>query len=402
MANTLAALRNEYLAAWAGMKLTRSIATAVKRIVASRARYEAAEVATGVPWWFIAIIHMRESTCDFKTYLGNGDPLRDKSGKPIKSKNVPRGRGPFASWEDGAIDALRHERFVGLRDWSLAAALFRWEKYNGFGPRGHGMPTGYLWAGTSAYRGGKYVKDHVWSAKAKDAQPGCAAMLRGLIDAGHLAISGDGSITSASPADALPDVPWHEDAQTDPAVLSIGSTGSTVANLQHRLRSLGYGVGAIDGIYGEKTADAVAAFQRRHDLSGAPGAWQASYNEVLATAPSTIGEDRSKATPSDLEKGGDFLVRVARFFRNLIAWLLGLVGITVGADSTLQGTLTEAQSAATAIAQLAAWAKDNSFAMLLFVGVAAGVVLELTRQRRAQDYRNGDYQGPNTKPGEAQ
>ena len=47
---------------------------------------------------------------------------------------------------------------------------------------------------------------------------------------------------------------------------TIGSVGSTVINIQNRLKELGYYQGTVDGIYGQQTFDAVAAFQRSRGL----------------------------------------------------------------------------------------------------------------------------------------
>src|SRR5580765_6249053 len=65
----------------------------------NKARYQES-VAGQVPWYMVAIIHRRESDANFSTYLGNGDPLN----RP--THNVPRGRGPFPTFQAGAHDAL--------------------------------------------------------------------------------------------------------------------------------------------------------------------------------------------------------------------------------------------------------------------------------------------------------
>jgi peptidoglycan hydrolase-like protein with peptidoglycan-binding domain len=49
-------------------------------------------------------------------------------------------------------------------------------------------------------------------------------------------------------------------------VLSIGSSGPSVAGLQRRLTVLGYRPGAVDGNFGSSTASAVLAFQKREGL----------------------------------------------------------------------------------------------------------------------------------------
>ncbi len=47
---------------------------------------------------------------------------------------------------------------------------------------------------------------------------------------------------------------------------TIGSRGTEVRNIQSRLKKWGYYNGAVDGIYGQKTASAVKYFQRKNGL----------------------------------------------------------------------------------------------------------------------------------------
>ena len=49
--------------------------------------------------------------------------------------------------------------------------------------------------------------------------------------------------------------------------LKKGSSGSAVKELQTKLTELGYSCGTIDGKYGDKTAAAVKAFQKDHNLT---------------------------------------------------------------------------------------------------------------------------------------
>ena len=48
--------------------------------------------------------------------------------------------------------------------------------------------------------------------------------------------------------------------------LKIGSRGTEVANLQQRLKDLGYTIGKVDGIFGSQTQKAVKAFQKDNGL----------------------------------------------------------------------------------------------------------------------------------------
>lgn len=137
-------------------------------------RYKIVEAKTGVPWWFIAVVHEREASQNWKTQLGQGDPLNRVS------THVPAGRGPFKTWEDGAVDALVNCAPYAARnkDWSVGASLALLEKYNGLGYFRRGKPSPYIWAGTNQYIKGKYVADGVYDENAVDKQLGCAGLLK--------------------------------------------------------------------------------------------------------------------------------------------------------------------------------------------------------------------------------
>ncbi len=51
------------------------------------------------------------------------------------------------------------------------------------------------------------------------------------------------------------------------STIKSGSRGTDVTYLQQRLTAKGYGVGAVDGIFGVKTLEAVKAFQTENDLA---------------------------------------------------------------------------------------------------------------------------------------
>lgn len=131
-------------------------------------RYQAIEKATGVPWWVIAVIHRRESDADFNTYLGNGQRLNRRT------TLVPKGRGPFRSFEEGAIDALKIDGLSSVKDWRLEKALYFAEIFNGAGYDMRGLPSPYVWGGTNIQKAGKYVADRKWSGTVWDGQPGVA------------------------------------------------------------------------------------------------------------------------------------------------------------------------------------------------------------------------------------
>src|SRR4051812_3840926 len=127
-----------------------------------KAQYTAVESASGVPWWLIAVLHRRESDADFTTYLSNGEPLN------CVTRIVPKGRGPFPTFLAGAIDALKQDGLSSVIDWRLEKALYYCELFNGAGYDNRGLPSPYIWGGTSIQRAGKYVSDGVWSSTAMD------------------------------------------------------------------------------------------------------------------------------------------------------------------------------------------------------------------------------------------
>jgi lysozyme family protein len=147
-----------------------------KRLTDAKTRYQAVEKATGVPWYMIAAIHERESSQSWKASLAQGDPW-DRV-----STHVPRGRGPFKSWEAAAIDALALDGLTKVIDWRLEKILYYLELYNGWGYHAHGVPSPYLFGATSIQKLGKYIADGVWSARAIDKQIGCAALIKAMMD----------------------------------------------------------------------------------------------------------------------------------------------------------------------------------------------------------------------------
>lgn len=171
-------LENANSARWAKAKLTRGpqAAAVAKTLVGNRARYLTVAKMTGVPWFVIAVIHQRESSGSFAGVLHNGQKI---IGTGRKTTLVPKGRGPFASWEEAAIDALVncHPYAARNRDWSVGGTLTLLERYNGLGYFNRGLPSPYVWAGTDQYTKGKYIADGKYDPNHVDQQLGCAALL---------------------------------------------------------------------------------------------------------------------------------------------------------------------------------------------------------------------------------
>jgi lysozyme family protein len=136
--------------------------------VLHRDRYVEIERASGVPWEMVAVIHRREADGDFDTYLGNGQSLHRRT------TEVPVGRGPFASFLNGAMDALHYDALDSVKDWRLEKILYWCTTFNGWG---YGANSPYIWGLTNIQRPGKYIRDHVFSSTTWDTQPGCAPLL---------------------------------------------------------------------------------------------------------------------------------------------------------------------------------------------------------------------------------
>jgi hypothetical protein len=155
---------------------------------------------------------------------------------------VPAGRGPFASFEDAAIDALVNcaPHAARNKDWSIGGMLTLLEQYNGLSYANANRPSPYIWSGTDQYKTGKVVRDHGPIEEIVDKQLGCAGLI--------IAMMGlDNTITfSTSPAGAAaPTLPLD----TDWLQNSLNALGATPPLV-------------IDGIFGAATRTALRAFQK--------------------------------------------------------------------------------------------------------------------------------------------
>lgn len=186
-----------------------AFALVANRIKANKAIYEEIEKETNVPWWFIGMVHYRESNLNMNTNIANGQPWNKKT------TIVPKGRGPFGSFKEAAVDALVNcaPYAAKNKDWSAAGALTKFEEYNGLGYANKGLPSPYVWAGTDQYVKGKYVADGVFDPEHVDTQLGGAGILKflgvfnrgssGAVAAGTVAAAGAGAVTVA-PTEYLP------------------------------------------------------------------------------------------------------------------------------------------------------------------------------------------------------
>lgn len=142
--------------------------------------YQAASdtVGTGIPAWFIGCLHYREDTAmSLRAYLGNGERI---IGTGRKTQEVPKLRGPFATFHEGAVDALNLD-LGSFRDWSdIGNCLVRAEIWNGEGYNHLHVVNPYLFAGTSVYKAGKYDYDGHYNPHLVDRELGVVCIMKAL------------------------------------------------------------------------------------------------------------------------------------------------------------------------------------------------------------------------------
>lgn len=149
-------------------------------------RYELIERmrANGVPAPVLFCLHQRESDGNFLCHPHEGSPLQQRT------RDVPKGRLPAPaqppfSFEQSAEDAYYVCDRLDLKDWHTpGGAMQAIESFNGLGYQKRGIPSPYLWAGTTVYIRGKYVKDGKFDPFAVDKQLGAAAILLRMRDKG--------------------------------------------------------------------------------------------------------------------------------------------------------------------------------------------------------------------------
>lgn len=217
---------------------------AAGKVAEGRTRYEEIAAATGVPWWFIGFLHLRESNCNFNRHLHNGDDLG------AKTHHVPANRPPWKprngkryTFEESAEDALAMKGLGKIKDWSVERVCFEAERYNGTGYQGRGDRSPYLWAGTNQQIAGKYVRDGVFDGRHWDIQPGVCAVLKVLLEKDPTLLDTDPveeEAIAAPKADYKPET--HQEAHT--LLKDESSSYGLVASL---LKSLGLPATLVGG-----------------------------------------------------------------------------------------------------------------------------------------------------------
>jgi len=180
-------LRNEYRQRFRTAEVNANrkalVAGVVDSLVAKKARYERVGDPLDIPWWFVAVIHDLEASRNFNAHLHNGDPLTHRT--VHVPKNRPPGNPPF-TFEESARDALTLDGLAHKDDWSISRALFRFERFNGFGYRtaSINIPSPYLWSFSQHYRKGKFASDGNFDRNLVSQQCGAGVLLRVMVDKG--------------------------------------------------------------------------------------------------------------------------------------------------------------------------------------------------------------------------
>lgn len=167
---------NYYIKLYSSMKVLPSweskVDFKVVDIYRNKNKYLRAQELTTVDWRFIAIVHELESSMNFNCQLLNGQPWNRKT------TIVPRNLGPWKSWEDSCIYALRHLKNIS---WSIPIILLNLERWNGLGYYNRKVHSPYLWSGSNHGVGvGKFVADGKYSKNAVSKQIGGALLLKGI------------------------------------------------------------------------------------------------------------------------------------------------------------------------------------------------------------------------------
>lgn len=266
-------LKNEYSGLLSTVKIkpdrAKEVDSAARRLLGNMDRYAPVSKATGIPAIWIASSFEREASSRFDRSPAQGDPWN----KP--SVNVPKGRGPFKSWYESAIDAYRLNGLdkIGAGNWTWELACFYGELFNGFGYRDYrGIHTPYLWGATNHQQKGKYTSDGKYDPDHFDMQLGTVAMMKRMVQLEpYLDLRYE---VSPKPSAA--------GIVSQPTPVGLGGAGGTplsqhkwtASAIQEAMNKVGIGpVLLVDGNYGRMTMLAVRNYQmsRRLQVDGLAG-----------------------------------------------------------------------------------------------------------------------------------
>lgn len=155
---------------------------ALANIIPRKHRYLDSVAGTRVPWVFIAALHYRECDNDFSRQILNGQPYESVT------TLVPKGRGPWDSWEDSTRSAIDERGYDEWNDWQPEWMLRRLERHNGWGYALRNLNSPYVWAGTNHQQPGMFDEDERGSwfnFKKIDQRIGGAVVVKAIIEQGE-------------------------------------------------------------------------------------------------------------------------------------------------------------------------------------------------------------------------
>lgn len=216
--------------------------------------YVAVAGKTGIPVPFIAASFEREASSNFELSPAQGDRW-DRV-----SVHVPKGRGPFPSWDAAALDAYHIDGLdqVGATNWTWALTAYYAELFNGFGYRDfHHMRSPYVVGGTNLQTRGKYTADGAFDSSAMDTQLGVVPLMMRMVEmAPGLTLAGAWPFPEPL---ALVQAPPLVPAPTPLAAFDVKA-------VQRALNAKGYGPLLVDGSFGRRTSAAVRAFEAANGM----------------------------------------------------------------------------------------------------------------------------------------
>lgn len=128
-------------------------------------KYQKLAKKTHIPAKWIAALHWRESGGDFNKKLRDGTSLGNQSFEKEAAAVLKEQRGVLDKYgvDENADDLVAFAAFA--------------ESWNGLGYANKGKVSPYVYSGTTAYTGGKYVQDGVYDSNVKDKQLGVVALM---------------------------------------------------------------------------------------------------------------------------------------------------------------------------------------------------------------------------------
>lgn len=262
MANEFATYREGYADLWDTLEIRpnrrASVQVATTKILSNKARYDAVSTETGVPWYVIAIIHNLEASLNFSRHLHNGDPLTARTVQVPAGR--PLGEPPF-TWEESAGDAIGMKNLSRIKNWTVERLAHVFEGFNGWGYRGRGVNTPYLWSFSTHYTKGKFIADRKYSDSAVSQQIGAMVLLKALEQSGNVVIPREGG---AQPPGVGPaPVAAGDEPRFTRSISRNDPDERLVRSIQEALNEAGAGPLQVDGHFGEATENAVKLFQAR-------------------------------------------------------------------------------------------------------------------------------------------